>query len=81
MIEVFPSPFINSFNIYVRNFNSSIIPIRVYDSNGRLVLKKDLPTTGSLFYEIDAQALVSGIYYIKIQTNNGGKFVKKILKQ
>lgn len=81
VVQVFPSPFINSFNVYLKNFNSPVAHLKLYDSKGRLMLSKDLPVEGSLFYEINMQNFARGIYFIKIQTDNGVKFVKKILKQ
>ncbi|HEY5463401.1 MAG TPA: M1 family aminopeptidase [Hanamia sp.] len=81
MVQVFPSPFINSFNVYLKNFNSPVAHLKLYDSKGRLMLSKELPVEGSLFYEINMQNYARGIYFIKIQTDNGVKFVKKILKQ
>jgi len=81
VVQVFPSPFINSFNVYLKNFNSPIAHLKLYDSKGRLMLSKDLPVEDSLFYQINMQNFARGIYFIKIQTDNGVKFVKKILKQ
>jgi len=81
VVQVFPSPFINSFNVYLKNFNSPNAHLKLYDSKGRLMLSRDLPVEGSLFYEINMQNFAHGIYFIKIQTDNGVKFVKKILKQ
>lgn len=81
VIQVFPNPVINNFYLYLRNFNSTEVHIKIFDSRGRLMLKRDLPISNSLFYELNVEAFSSGIYFIKIQTDNGVKFVKKILKQ
>ncbi len=81
IIQVFPTPFINSFNIYIQNFISPVAHLRIYDSKGRLMMRKDLPVKGSIFYEVNTQAFARGIYFIKIQSDNGFKFVKKILRQ
>ncbi|HUZ61593.1 MAG TPA: M1 family aminopeptidase [Hanamia sp.] len=81
VIQVFPNPVINNFYLYLRNFNSTEVHIKIFDSRGRLMLKRDLPISNSLFYELNVETFSSGIYFIKIQTDNGVKFVKKILKQ
>jgi hypothetical protein len=44
-------------------------------------MQKDLEVNGSLFFEANTQAFARGIYFIKIQTDNGFKFVRKILRQ
>jgi hypothetical protein len=53
----------------------------VYDSKGSLLVSKTLTVNGSLFSEINSQAFAAGIYFIKIQTDNGVKFAQKILRQ
>ncbi len=81
VIRVFPSPFLNNMNIYFRNFNVTKAHIKVYDSKGSLMLKKDLQIDNSLFYTLNTFAFARGIYFIKIQTDNGVKFAKKIIRQ
>lgn len=80
-VQIFPSPFSNNFYVYLRNFTATRALLKVYDSKGSLVLNKNLSTDVSLFSEVDAQSFAPGIYFIKIQTDNGVKFVKKIIKQ
>ena len=81
IVQVFPNPYTNSFNLYLRKFGITTAHIKIYDARGRLMLKKDLPLNQSLFYEVDTPGFAPGIYFIKIQTDNGVKFAKKILKQ
>lgn len=81
VIQIFPNPFFNNFYVYLRNFQTSNAQLRVYDVNGKLMVNKNLPVNGSLFSEINTQTFARGIYFIKIQADNGVKFVKKILKQ
>ena len=81
IIQVFPTPFINSFSISIQNLLSPVAYLQIYDSRGRLIMQKDLEVNGSLFFEVNTQAFARGIYFIKIQTDNGFKFVKKILRQ
>jgi aminopeptidase N len=81
VIKVFPSPFLNKFNIAFYNFSSIKASLKVYDSKGTLMMKNDFSINGSLFYGVNTERFARGIYFIKIQTDNGVKFVKKILKQ
>jgi hypothetical protein len=46
-----------------------------------LVLKNEFNINQSTFVEFNTQQFLPGIYFIKIQTANGVKFVKKIVKQ
>jgi aminopeptidase N len=81
VIQVFPSPFLNSINLYFRNFNDTKAHIRIYDSKGSLMLKKDFEISNSLFSTLNTEAFERGIYFMKIQTDNGVKFAKKIIRQ
>ncbi len=81
VVQIFPNPFSNNFYVYLRNFHAANAQLRVYDTKGRLMVNKNLFINGSLFSEINTQAFARGIYFIKIQADNGVKFVKKILKQ
>jgi aminopeptidase N len=81
VIQIFPSPFLNSINLYFRNFNDTKAHVKIYDSKGSLILKKDFQISNSLFSTLNTQAFARGIYFLKIQTDNGVKFVKKIIRQ
>lgn len=81
VIQVFPSPFLNSINLYFRNFNDTKAHARIYDSKGSLMLKKDFQISNSLFSTLNTEAFERGIYFMKIQTDNGVKFAKKIIRQ
>jgi len=80
-IRVFPNPFNSNLYVYLKNFSPSEAHIRIYDTGGKLMLQKDSPVSSSLFFDFNTQSFGRGIYFIKIQTDNGVKFVKKILKQ
>jgi aminopeptidase N len=80
-IQIFPIPFNDNFYIYLRNFSAAKASLKVYDVKGRLMLDKNLSLNGSLFSEINTQSFARGIYFIKIQTDNGVKFVEKILRR
>ena len=81
VIQIFPSPFLNNINVNFRNFNDTKAHLKIYNSKGSLMLKKDLEISNSLFYSLNTQTFARGIYFIKIQTDNGVKFAKKIIRQ
>ncbi|MEO8413583.1 MAG: M1 family aminopeptidase [Ginsengibacter sp.] len=81
IVQVFPNPFGNYFTIYLHNFNITRAYIQIYDAKGSLVLNETVTINGSLYTEINSQKLSRGVYIIKIRTDGGFKFVKKILKQ
>ncbi len=80
-IDIFPSPFLNQFYIDLRNFSSSKVRLRIYDSKGTLMTKNDFVVNNSLFYEVHTEHFAGGVYFVEIETDNGVKFAKKILKQ
>ncbi len=81
VIKIFPNPVADHFYVYLSNFSSQNASLKIYDNNGRLLLNKNLSINGSAFFEINSKAFATGIYFIKIQADNGVKFAKKILKQ
>jgi aminopeptidase N len=80
-VQVFPNPFVNRFSVYLHNFSATKVYFKIYDSNGRLMYNQNLSVNGSLYQEINTQLFSKGAYFFSVQTNNGFKFVKKILKQ
>lgn len=81
IVQVFPSPFVNSVNVYLRNFNLPKADLKIFDGGGSLVYKKSITLTGSSFTEINTQPFARGMYILKIEAGNSVKFAKKILKQ
>jgi aminopeptidase N len=81
IVQVFPNPFLNNFSLYLHNFNSQKAYLKIYDAKGNLVLEQNIVVNSSLYTTINTQSFPKGIYIIKLQTDNGFKFTKKILKQ
>ena len=81
IVQVFPNPFVNSFNIYLHNFKDTKAYLKIYDAKGSLLYNENLSVNGSLYRQINSQSFPKGLYVVKIQTGDGFKFVKKILKQ
>lgn len=80
-IQIFPNPFVNNFNIYLHNFSAANANIKMFDTKGGLVYNENIPVNGSLYKEINMQPLPKGAYLLQIKTDEGFKYVNKILKQ
>jgi len=72
---LYPNPANDNFNILAL---SKIFKIDVLNNLGQLVLSKENMNT--LNYNVDISGLVSGIYFVRIQTLNGLS-VQKIIKE
>ena len=81
IVQVFPNPIQSQFYVYLRNFSSSNASIILYNAAGQQVHSAKIPiSNGSGFTEITPQYLAPGEYIINVVTDNGLKFVKKLLK-
>ena len=80
-VQLFPVPFKNNLNVYLQNFNATSAHIKIYDIKGSLLLNENLNLVGSSFNPINTQSFPKGTYIFNLQTDDGFKFVKKILKQ
>lgn len=81
VLQVFPNPVGKLFYVWLRNFNSPIASVSLYNSLGQLVFSKSLGLqNGSEFFEVPSRHLAAGIYYLHVRTNNGVYETRKILK-
>ena len=74
-IVVYPNPTVESINI--NSINNPINVVSVYSMDGKLVATFRNPMTSDS-YSIDVQNLATGIYTLKVETNNGS-FTKKVI--
>ena len=81
IVQVFPNPFTNSFNVYLRNFTQPNGSLKIFNAQGQMLFQKNITINGSSFTEVNTQSFPRGIYILKIEAGNKVKFVKKILKQ
>jgi aminopeptidase N len=81
IVQVFPNPFLNNFNLYLHNFAAQKAYVQIYDAKGSLLFNENILLNGSLYTTINTQSFSKGIYIIKLQTDDGFRYVKKILKQ
>lgn len=77
IIKTYPNPFNNSFTISV-NKSSKVIGryLRLYDVTGKLIISQIIQSQST---SLNTSRLPSGIYILKVETENGD-FVYKLIK-
>lgn len=77
-IKIFPNPFQNSLKIQINQFCESL-KLEVFDDIGQLIISQQFIYPKEKVFEIDASALSSGVYFVKMKIN-GEEFIKKVVK-
>jgi len=74
-----PNPVIDILKVSLPNIKSDVMPIEVYDINGKLLLNKQIPVQNSNFINIPFNNFSNGIYFIKLNMNKPQtlKIIKK----
>jgi len=78
-----PNPFANTFNIEFELDKESTTSLMVFDALGRVVetvVANDNLVAGQHLYQVDGSRLESGIYYVRLQTDDNTQTIK-IIKQ
>ena len=73
--------FVSAKNVWDTTPGMDKVYLKIYDAKGSLIVTESLSVNGSLYKEINLQSFPKGIYILNLQTDDGFKFVKKILKQ
>jgi aminopeptidase N len=81
VVQVFPNPVSDPFFVYLRNFTAPSAIIHLYNAVGQLVYVKATGiSNGSAFIELPSKNLAAGEYTLRVQTGNGFKYAKKLVK-
>ncbi len=81
IIEVFPNPIQDHFTIYMHKMTATTANINLYNAAGQLVYTKNINlVNGSEYLEVPSQHLSKGAYYLRINTGDGFKYVKKLIR-
>lgn len=78
-LKVFPNPAVESVTIDLKVVTGSIENVTLYHTNGQRI-KQFIPTVNGNTLEFSLTNLPAGVYWVKIQTDNGvavANFVKK----
>lgn len=79
-VLVYPSPFHQSFSLFLQNFDGTKVDFKIYDMKGALVYNQSSSLNQSYYQEIYTAAWPRGVYLLKITTDKNVKVVKKIIK-
>ncbi len=79
-VLVYPSPFHQTFSVFLQDFEGSKINFKIYDSRGALVYKQSAPLNKSYYEEIYTGVWQKGVYYLKITNDKNVTVIKKIVK-
>jgi hypothetical protein len=77
-VELFPNPAMNSITIDLHQLASGPVVIEIYNSVGQSISSEQFNGGGSV--EINLTSLSKGIYFAKIQQQDGILLTKKIIK-
>jgi hypothetical protein len=83
-VKVFPNPTTDNINLQLSMDNepSGIVEIQVYDIYGKRLEMLEIPhETPMLTKQIDMSRYASGVYFIKLVTNDNVLAVKKVVKK
>ncbi|TAL67540.1 MAG: T9SS type A sorting domain-containing protein [Bacteroidetes bacterium] len=80
-IEIVPVPASEKLNLKITNFYHEDIDLSLFDEYGRIILTRSIPNINSdiLNCDFDISKIISGVYFLKIQSRGLVK-VKKIIK-
>ena len=79
VVQIFPNPVHDQLSIYMRNFNSQVTSLTLYNSIGEASWRKNIYFNGSEFLHIPMGLLPAGTYFLSI-TNPEVHISKKIVK-
>ena len=79
-VQIYPNPFVNNVYVNFLHFTSSRVSFRIFDTNGRLLVHENLVVKGYLFKEINLNHLPKGLYIVRVDSDDGVRISKKIVK-
>lgn len=80
-VEIYPNPVHGDFVIAISSLASEKVTIEFVNANGMLVLSKMYDASnGFNHYNFNSQELISGIYYVRVYTNET-QTIKKLIVQ
>jgi len=77
-VTMFPNPAKHHFTIENLNPSVAIDTIKIYDIQGGMITSLNDLTDNQI--EISATAFYSGMYFVEISNTNGGRTIKKLIK-
>jgi hypothetical protein len=75
-VAIFPNPAKNSLNIEIKSTSIPISNVLILDFQGRIIIQKIAD-----FNKVDISKLATGIYFVKIMSNNNSSITEKLVKK
>jgi hypothetical protein len=67
---IYPNPVIGNFEIYFEGIESQVVSVCIFDSQGKKIEQKDIDLNVQNHSSISLEHQESGVYYVKVSTNN-----------
>jgi hypothetical protein len=77
LLEVYPNPANSNITISWMSTDESTARLSIIDLSGKTVHKQTIKNGAS----IDISKLLTGVFVMQVQLDNGSRFVKKLQKQ
>ncbi|MBT8253174.1 MAG: thrombospondin type 3 repeat-containing protein, partial [Bacteroidia bacterium] len=74
-----PNPVIDNLKITFSNIDDGLIPVQVYDINGKLLINRDFAVQNTNYIQVPFNGFESGVYFISLNLNKPE--VLKIIKK
>ena len=78
-VEVYPNPTKGHFNMVINGYNGDI-QMEIVDIAGQVVFSQKLDVTNQYSNKFDVSKLASGVYYIKLSSNDGVRVERLIIQ-
>jgi len=79
--DIYPNPTDGEFFVFGKIKNTQDVEIQIFDLLGRQVFSKKINNVQEVNERVELSNWISGNYFVKIQTEDGQVFSKKIIKQ
>jgi CotH kinase protein/Secretion system C-terminal sorting domain len=81
IVSINPNPLQGKGTVIIESKNDQSLNVQVCDAMGRIISARQLPlTTGFNTMDLNSDRWATGIYFISLQSSNGDKFVKRIVR-
>jgi hypothetical protein len=81
IVSINPNPLQGNGTVIIQSKNDQLLNMQVYDVMGRVILSKQLPLRlGINTMNLNSNYWASGVYFISLQSSNGDKEVRKLLR-
>jgi len=79
-LEIYPNPASSELNLVIEKMDNGITKAMIIDMTGKKVkdFNRLIPTNGTGHYQMNVEGIRPGLYFLKVETENGS-FVRKLM--